>query len=118
MSKRGAKIFLLMQVFFVIFGFALFFGLKALKESRQEKTTLMTKVEKNDDFISVPSEKIGVDCSFLHWMGKPVNEEALKETGRPYRILPPGSMMTMDHNEQRINVHVDDNGIVTGLRCG
>lgn len=43
-SKRGAVIFLLMQVFFVIFGFALFFGLKALKEaqleSRQEQMTL------------------------------------------------------------------------------
>ncbi|MCB9996562.1 MAG: hypothetical protein H6869_09020 [Rhodospirillales bacterium] len=42
-------IFLLMQVFFVIFGFALFFGLKALKEAqlqaRAEKTQKVTMQE-------------------------------------------------------------------------
>ena len=35
MKLKGPTIFLLMQVFFVIFGFALYYGLKELKLSLQ-----------------------------------------------------------------------------------
>lgn len=56
-------------------------------------------------------------CSFEAWVGQPVDEAAVKETGRPYRILTPDSMMTMDHNPERINV-VHDGGKVTRVWCG
>lgn len=57
-------------------------------------------------------------CDFDHWTGKPVDEAAIKETGRPYRILPPGSMATMDYVEERINVYTDEDGIVKRVSCG
>ena len=56
-------------------------------------------------------------CDFEGWVGKPVDEAAIKELGRPYRILKPGDMMTMDHNPDRINVE-HDNGAVTRVFCG
>ncbi len=52
------------------------------------------------------------------WIGHKVSNSALKKTGKPFRILPPDSMMTMDHNPQRINVHVDENGIIEDVKCG
>lgn len=58
-------------------------------------------------------------CDFDHWIGAPVDEEALEETGRPYRILTPDSIVTMDYLPERINVMTDeDTGIVTGVTCG
>lgn len=59
-----------------------------------------------------------VSCDFEEWVGNPVDEAAVKETGRVYRILKPDSMMTMDHNPERINVVHDDGGIVTRVWCG
>jgi hypothetical protein len=58
------------------------------------------------------------ECSFESWVGQPVDEAAIKATDRPYRILKPGSMMTMDHNPQRINVEHDDANTVTRVWCG
>lgn len=65
-----------------------------------------------------PPEMETPACDFAQWVGQPVNEEALKATGRPYRILPPGAMATMDYSASRINVHTDDSGIVIDVRCG
>ncbi len=36
----------------------------------------------------------------------------------PVRILPPNAMVTMDFNPERLNIDVDENGKVTGARCG
>lgn len=58
------------------------------------------------------------DCSFEDWVGKKVDEAAVKKTGRPYRILSPDSMMTMDHSPQRINIVHDKDGTVTRVWCG
>jgi hypothetical protein len=98
MMKKGTAIFLLMQVFFVVLGFTLFFGLKGLKESRSESNTAAMETP------ALPVIKESV-CDFSAWVGRPVDEDAVKETGRPYRILPPGSMATMDYSPERINVH-------------
>ena len=57
-------------------------------------------------------------CDFAQWVGKPVDVEAVKAIGRPYRILLPDSMVTMDYSAERINVVTDKDGIVTEVRCG
>ena len=57
-------------------------------------------------------------CDFESWVGKPVDEATIKASGRIYRILKPDSMMTMDHNPDRINVIHDDKNIVTKVWCG
>lgn len=57
-------------------------------------------------------------CDFSSWVGRHVNDVEVKTLGRPYRILGPDSMATMDFSPDRINVMVDEKGIVTAVRCG
>ncbi len=57
-------------------------------------------------------------CDFPQFIGKPVDEAALKALGRPYRVLPPGAMATMDFSPVRINLETDDKGLVTRITCG
>jgi len=70
--------------------------------------------------VPPPSRAVFTDaeCDFEEWVGKAVDEAAIKATGRPNRILEPGSMMTMDHNPQRINVEHDKGMNVTRVWCG
>ncbi|MBU0858539.1 MAG: hypothetical protein KJ667_01250 [Alphaproteobacteria bacterium] len=70
------------------------------------------------DDVVVPDAPAEMPCEFGHWVGAPVNEAAVKEMGRPYRILPPGSMATMDYSPARINVETDEAGTVTKVSCG
>ena len=58
------------------------------------------------------------DCDFEDWVGQPLDEAALKALGRPYRILLPDSMMTMDANPERVNVVHEKDGTVTRIWCG
>lgn len=61
----------------------------------------------------------GGSCgAHMDWIGHKVNKAALKKTGQPFRILPPNSMMSMDHVPTRINIHVDKNNIVEDIECG
>lgn len=60
-------------------------------------------------------------CDFSDWVGLEVSEEmqkAIKDAKRPFRILPPGSMMTMDHNPERVNFDLDNAGTITRVWCG
>ena len=57
-------------------------------------------------------------CDFPEWIGKPVDEAAVKATGRPYRILGLQDAMTFDYSPDRINVRVDDKHVVMGISCG
>lgn len=80
----------------------------------------VTEQELPQSDVPPPSREVFKDatCDFEGWVGKPVDEAAVKETGRVYRILPPNSVMTMDHNPERINVEHDDNKLVTRVWCG
>lgn len=81
---------------------------------------VVTEQELPQSDVPPPSREAFTDasCDFEAWVGKPVDEAAVKETGRVYRILKPDSMMTMDHNPERINVVHGDDGIVTRVWCG
>ncbi len=56
--------------------------------------------------------------SYDDWVGKKLDKRALKKTGKTFRVLPPHSIVTMDHSPDRINVHVDKHGIVKAVKCG
>lgn len=78
-----------------------------------------TSEETNAETNAETTEETGAAaCDFDQWLGKEVDESAVKETGRIYRLLPPNSVATMDFNPERINVMVDDKNIVTAVRCG
>ncbi len=70
--------------------------------------------------VPPPSRAVFTDseCDFEGWVGKPVDEAAIKATGRPNRIMAPGAMMTMDHSPQRVNVEHDKDMKVTRVWCG
>lgn len=67
------------------------------------------------DYTPPEPTKCGV---YEHWIAKDVDEEAIKETGKIYRIIPVGGSMTMDHNPERINVYINTNGMVLDVKCG
>ncbi len=56
-------------------------------------------------------------CDFKAWVDKPVDEDVVKATGRPYRILKPGAMVTQDFSADRINVEINEQSIVTAVHC-
>lgn len=51
-------------------------------------------------------------------VGQPAADHDFDTGDRPVRILPPGSIMTMDHRPDRLNVETDDAGIITRIWCG
>ena len=53
-----------------------------------------------------------------HLVGQPVEAYDFAAEGKPLRILPPGSMMTMDHRPDRLNVDLDEEGVITRIWCG
>lgn len=60
-----------------------------------------------------------VVCNYPEeWIGKPVDEEAVKDVAKAYRILGPNSMATMDYSPDRLNVRTDEDGIVLEVTCG
>jgi len=81
---------------------------------------VVTEQEIPHSDVPPPSREAFTDasCDFEAWVGKPVDEAAVKATGRVYRLLTPQSMMTMDHNPERINVVHGDDGVVTRVWCG
>ncbi len=73
---------------------------------------------------AVPSDDVEEkSCEFSSWVGQSAAkaEVEAKASGRPYRILPPGSAMTMDYRADRINIETDKRGedaIVVKVSCG
>lgn len=48
-----------------------------------------------------------------------MQQDALKRSGaRSLRVIPPGTAVTMDFREDRLNIDVDAAGKVTGVKCG
>ncbi|KQN81910.1 I78 family peptidase inhibitor [Sphingomonas sp. Leaf62] len=46
-------------------------------------------------------------------------DDARKRSGtRTVRVIRPGTIVMMDFRQDRLNIDVDDKGIVTNLRCG
>lgn len=62
-------------------------------------------------------EREVAECNFKDWIGKPVDKAAVDATGRPWRELGPGEMVTQEYMFGRINLMVQD-GIVKNVTCG
>ncbi|MDB5491346.1 MAG: hypothetical protein JWO78_1195 [Micavibrio sp.] len=52
------------------------------------------------------------------WVGKKIDRDAVKATGRIVRVLRPNDPATMDFSPDRLNVIIDKNDIVTEVKCG
>ncbi|MEI2418505.1 I78 family peptidase inhibitor [Orrella sp. JC864] len=56
-------------------------------------------------------------------LGQPLSDslaaQLLQQSGSATaRTLRPGQVVTMEYNPQRLNVLVDDNNVITAIRCG
>ena len=56
-------------------------------------------------------------------IGEPFDEANVAQLqsdsgARQVRVLRPGSMATMDHRPDRLNIHLDDQDGIEALRCG
>ena len=48
-------------------------------------------------------------------VGTPVEDHAF---GGDTRIIPPGTAVTMDFRDDRLNVETDEDGVITRIYCG
>jgi hypothetical protein len=67
-----------------------------------------------------PQEVAGPSCAFDFLIGQTSDQavEQISPLGRPYRVLTPGSMVTQDYSAERINLMIDENGMVQSVDCG
>lgn len=120
----------MMQIVLLTLGAALLVSAMAVKASRSSEVVsgdaaVVSEAAEpgvaspdDKDYLPPPVMPAEESCTFDEWVGKPVDEDAVKATGRVYRILPPGAMATMDFSPARINVDTDENGIVIRVHCG
>ena len=69
-----------------------------------------------EEAVAAPDQDMP-PCDFKAWIDKPVDEDVVKATGRPYRILKPGAMVTRDFSADRINVEINEQSLVTAVHC-
>jgi len=57
-------------------------------------------------------------AAFTGLLGQP--EAALADVVLPprARVLHPGDVMTMDHNPERLNIDIGEDGAIASIRCG
>ncbi len=68
--------------------------------------------------VAVSPAQSGTDiCGFGPWIGKVLDESALRRTQRPYRILTPQAKITRDFHPARINVFIDGEKRVLRVGC-
>jgi len=61
----------------------------------------------------------GVQAMVGQLDGAALHKRALRRSGaRTLRVIKPGTMVTMDYREDRLNIHLDAQGRVTDLTCG
>lgn len=67
-----------------------------------------------------PQEVAGPSCAFDFLIGQTSDQAVAQITpmGRPYRVLTPGSMVTQDYSAERINLMIDESGMVQSVDCG
>ncbi|RZA29351.1 MAG: Elastase inhibitor AFLEI Flags: Precursor [Lysobacteraceae bacterium] len=94
----------------------------------QEQAVAQSEVRAQEAAQPAPSEPVAAtgncDDSQAQWaIGKKVTdadvEQARKDSGAATaRTLKPGQAMTMEFNGNRLNLEVDQAGLVTAIRCG
>ncbi|WP_272003749.1 I78 family peptidase inhibitor [Roseovarius sp. ZX-A-9] len=51
-------------------------------------------------------------------IGTPHTDHDFTDPDHPHRIIPPNSAVTLDHRPDRLNVDVDEGGVITRIWCG
>lgn len=65
------------------------------------------------------SDMMQGECKFPQdWIGQKVDRSAVQAAAKAFRILHPNDPATMDYRPDRLNVIINDNDIVTEVKCG
>lgn len=69
---------------------------------------------------TVPAGIAAAACDFPQFIGLSANDAKVEEVlkVRSHRLLPPGAVMTKDHAPDRINLDLDDKGLIRKVWCG
>lgn len=51
-------------------------------------------------------------------IGRKENVLETMRFSQPMRVVKPGTMVTMDFQENRVNFNIDDTGFITSVTCG
>ena len=54
---------------------------------------------------------------FANLVGKSITDPAVPAAGQDIRHIRPNAIVTMDFSPQRLNIDVNDQGVIMGLRC-
>jgi hypothetical protein len=57
-------------------------------------------------------------ASLGHLIGQNEGVVRTVRTKGAYRVIPPGALVTQDYDSFRLNVHIDDAGMIEKLTCG
>ncbi|WP_120499378.1 I78 family peptidase inhibitor [Roseovarius sp. EL26] len=75
--------------------------------------------ETPDTDLNLPEEDTPCGAHALRYLeGEPRESFDFDELDGPVRTLYPGSISTSDYLPQRLNVHINNAGIITKLACG
>jgi hypothetical protein len=70
----------------------------------------------------VPAASRGANaCNFNDLIGIMPDERLfarLQQAGKAYRVLKPGAQITMDYSADRVNLELDDQGVIQRVWCG
>lgn len=68
--------------------------------------------------ISTPGDDPCGAYSRDYLIGQKLSEIDLESLAEIVRPIHPGDMVTMDHRPERLNIDLDEAGIIIALRCG
>ena len=64
-----------------------------------------------------PEDTCG-STDYAETIGTQHADHDFEKDDRPLRIIPPNSAVTMDYRAERLNVDIDENGLVVRIWCG
>lgn len=67
---------------------------------------------------AMPVEDACGAAALQHLLGRDHTTHDFAAETKTVRIIPPNSAVTMDHRPDRLNVEIDDAGLVTRIWCG
>ncbi|MEX0970479.1 MAG: I78 family peptidase inhibitor [Paracoccaceae bacterium] len=71
------------------------------------------------DTAAIPAGEDACGASALQdLVDQPADRLATMRFVAPMRVLRPNSAATMDHRPERINIAVDNRGVITSVTCG
>lgn len=84
------------------------------QQNPYQKPYKVIKVPRNSTVLLKP-----INCNpRQQLLGKSIDDINGMRFNQPVRIVRPGDPMTMDYNEMRLNILLDERGIIRVLRCG